>query len=199
MGRTAGRTSEETRKLLLAAAGRVLRAKSISATLEDIAREAGVSKGGLIYHFASKDELFLALAQGILDDFHACIEAETDPEDTAPGAYTRAYIRTMLTPQADDTAVLEDMVLLGQLLSVPRIAAIARADADALEDRLRGDGLRDDVRLLVVAAADGANSAPIWGGRSRPAAELDALKRHLLELTRQPEPQDGQNWLSLPR
>ncbi|BBZ64986.1 TetR family transcriptional regulator [Mycolicibacterium insubricum] len=188
MGRTAGRNSEDTRKSLLAAAARVLRAKSTSATLDDIAREAGVSKGGLMYHFATKDELFLALSQALIDEFHACVDAETDPEDTAPGAYTRAYIRAMLTPHTDDAA-LEDVMLLGQLLTVPAVAVIARADADALEARLRNDGLHDQVRLLVVAAADGANIAPTWGGRFRPTAELDVLRQHLLDLTRRPHPQ----------
>lgn len=183
MSRTAGRSAEETRRLILAAAARLLRTQGTTTTLDDIAREAGVSKGGLIYHFTSKDRLLCDLTQDILADFHTLLDNEADPEDRAPGSFTRAYIRVMLAPQRDDESVVEDMVLLGQLLTIPAVAEIARADAEALDHRLRSDGLPPEVSVLVVSAADGANIAPSWGGPARPEAELHALAEQLLALT----------------
>lgn len=185
MGRAQGRGPEDTKRLLLDAAGRVLSTKGTSATLDDIAREAGVSKGGLLYHFASKDDLLVALTHDVLDEFRVCVDAELDPDDDAPGAFTRAYVRALLAPQGPDDPVAEKVVLLGLLLTIPSVATIARDDAEAIDTRLRNDGLPQDVMVLVVSAADGANAAPTWGGSPRPEAELAALKEYLLALTRQ--------------
>jgi AcrR family transcriptional regulator len=51
-------------------------------TLEAAAREAGVSKGGLLYHFASKEALIEALlrrlAAFIAQEFAACVAAQPE-------------------------------------------------------------------------------------------------------------------------
>ncbi|HEY3469357.1 MAG TPA: TetR family transcriptional regulator, partial [Amycolatopsis sp.] len=83
MPRKAGRGPEETRRALLDAAGTVIRTRGISASLDDIAKAAGVSKGGLLYHFPAKDALVRTLAQDILDTFRAEVHAALDPADTA--------------------------------------------------------------------------------------------------------------------
>ena len=52
----AKRSSTATRDTILsAAANLVLRKGASRMTLEAVAREAGVSKGGLLYHFPSKE------------------------------------------------------------------------------------------------------------------------------------------------
>ncbi len=52
----------ERREEILNAAARVLARSVGSATMDDVAREAGFSKGGLYRHFQSKEELLIALA-----------------------------------------------------------------------------------------------------------------------------------------
>lgn len=44
-------------------------------TLELVAQEAGVSKGGLLYHFPSKETLLTALAHRHVENARQCIEA----------------------------------------------------------------------------------------------------------------------------
>jgi AcrR family transcriptional regulator len=44
-------------------------------TLDLVAHSAGVSKGGLLYHFPSKESLLSALAQRYVDSMEHCIEA----------------------------------------------------------------------------------------------------------------------------
>ncbi|WP_127506078.1 TetR/AcrR family transcriptional regulator [Actinoplanes solisilvae] len=185
MGRTAGRSPQDTRRALLTAAGEAIRVRGIHASLDEIARHAGVSKGGLIYHFASKDELILALAHDLLATFRASVDAALDPADTAPGRLTRAYLRAVLVPPADELAARESLALITQLMTVPEVAALARADAQRLEADLAADGLPPDVLTLVVAAADGMSSAPLWGG-SYLTPEHQRLTRRLLDLTYRP-------------
>jgi AcrR family transcriptional regulator len=183
MPRKAGRSPEETRRALLDAAGTALRLRGISASLDDIARQAGVSKGGLLYHFPTKDALVRTLAQDILDTYRAEVLTALDPADTGPGRLTRAYVRASLDTSYDEIAVRENIALIAQLISIPEIAGLARADAERWDRELREDGLPDDVVTLVVAAADGASTAPLWGVGIDVAAAR-RLERRLLDLTR---------------
>ncbi|WP_156753662.1 TetR/AcrR family transcriptional regulator [Actinokineospora pegani] len=182
MARTAGRSPEETRRVLLGAAAEVFRDRGVSATLADVARGAGVSKGGLLYHFATKDDLVRALVQDMLDTFRADVTAAVDPDDTGPGRLTRAYVRVSLRAH-DADEVRETAALIAQLAAIPEVAALAKSDARHWAATLAADGLPPTVLALVVSAADGASFAALWGGASHTLPAHD-LERGLLRLTR---------------
>ena len=63
-----------------------------SATLENVAAAAGLSKGGLLYHFASKEALLEALLGRMSDfiqgEFEHCVKAQAE----GPGRVARAMI-----------------------------------------------------------------------------------------------------------
>lgn len=183
MARKAGRPPEDTRRALLDAAATVIRTRGQAASLDDIARQAGVSKGGLLYHFSTKDELVHALASRLLDGFRAEVDAAVDPADTAPGRLTRGYIRASLRTADDDAAAREGMALVAQLMTLPEVARLAREDAGRWDAELAADGLPEHVLELVVAAADGGFAAPLWGGS--PAA-TSRLEDQLVGLTLDP-------------
>ncbi|WP_428964977.1 TetR/AcrR family transcriptional regulator [Micromonospora fluostatini] len=185
MARKAGRPPEQTRRLLLDAAATVIRDRGITATLDDIARAAGVSKGGLLYHFASKDDLVLALAADLLDGFRREVEAALSPDDEAPGRLARAYVRACLDPNVDERTLRDSITLTAHLLTSPEVETLSRDDARRWQDELRADGLPDDVLTLVVAAADGASAAPLWGGGAYPG-DLGLLRDQLVALTHDP-------------
>jgi TetR/AcrR family acrAB operon transcriptional repressor len=87
-------------------------------TVDDIAREAGVSKGALYLHWKSKDALFEALLihemSRLLDDLSARIEA--DPEGgTLPQMYRHALLALQGNPlmralYTQDSRILGDYV-----------------------------------------------------------------------------------------
>ena len=63
------RDAVRTRRALLDAAARTVVVHGAGVSLDVVAREAGVSKGGLMHHFRSKDELMTALADDLFDQF----------------------------------------------------------------------------------------------------------------------------------
>lgn len=79
-----------TRERLLRAAGDVIHRDGVRAlTLESVARAAGVSKGGLLYHFPSKRALIEAMAQARIAEVRVAMERhhEQNPENGATASY----------------------------------------------------------------------------------------------------------------
>lgn len=121
-----------------------------AATLEAVAREAGVSKGGLLYHFASKDDLSTGLAARLAALTDEDLERMSAAED-GPVAY---YVRT---------SVMEDDALDRTLIAMTRLAQGGSATAsDALREvRTRWahairPHVRDETALdLVMLLSDG--------------------------------------------
>ncbi len=63
---------------------------STSLTLSAVAERAGVSKGGLLYHFGTKEALIKAMVERLIDDFDDLLAAQ--PDDT----FTERYIGATL-------------------------------------------------------------------------------------------------------
>ncbi len=80
---------DSAREVILTAFQELLISTSGSgATLDAVAREAGVTKGGLLYHFASRDNLEAAL----IDRAEALAADEYERMRTAPGGAASHYV-----------------------------------------------------------------------------------------------------------
>ncbi|WP_300163570.1 TetR/AcrR family transcriptional regulator [Solidesulfovibrio sp.] len=67
-------------------------------TLDGVARRAGVSKGGLIHHFPSKQALIEGLFAAIVQAFEDALAALIARDDDPRGRFTRAYVAAVLAP-----------------------------------------------------------------------------------------------------
>ena len=115
------RQSEQTKNAILDAANRVLvQAGAESFTLEAVALEANVSKGGLLYHFASKNALISGMIARSIERIDATLSEEIE---RANGDYLTAYIRASFRTMADpeqvsraiQAAIVRDPALLNPL------------------------------------------------------------------------------------
>lgn len=121
-----------------------------AATLEAVARQAGVSKGGLLYHFASKDDLIAGLVTRLSTLTDEDLERMAAADD-GPIAY---YVRT---------SVMEDDALDRALIAVTRLAQGGSATASACLRNVRtrwADAIRPHVRDetaldLIMLLSDG--------------------------------------------
>ena len=145
-----------------------------AATMDATARAAGVSKGGLLYHFASKD----ALEGGLIQRLAALIDEDVAAIVSAPDGPVRYFLRS---------SVMADDPLDRAIVAVSRLAqggsdAASRALhemrqrwVDALSPHVR-DATALDLVLLVSDglyfnnALGGDAAAPVPTGRA-----LDAL------------------------
>jgi len=157
-----------TRKQLLDAANAVfVRRGFATASLDEIAESAGVSKGALYYNFAGKEDLFLALVEQRLErraadlaaGLHAA-RAELEQTDQGEAAHPIDAVLARLPLDRDWTLLFLEFVC--HAAREPRAAA---AFAERL-DALRALG----ARALEQLAADAQLTLPA------PPAELaDAL------------------------
>lgn len=89
-----------------------------AATMESVAAAAEVSKGGLLYHFPSKE----ALVEGLAGRLRVLTERDRDVMRAAPDGAARYYVRT---------SVFEDSPLDRALVSMARLAQQGHPTAKA--------------------------------------------------------------------
>src|SRR5690242_1339809 len=87
------RDSQRTVGVILEAAERVIVRSGVErATIDEVAREAGVSKGGVLHHFPSKDAIILGLVEMLVSRFEANVLKRQADDPDPNGSFTRAFL-----------------------------------------------------------------------------------------------------------
>ena len=171
----------DTKKRLLDAAAVVVRRDGAQAlTLDVVAAEAGVSKGGLLYHFKTKRELLDAMLDGWLEEFAAEIDAAREGRPFAHG-YVKAS--DMSGWAAAERAT--EFGLLAAMVDQPGTLERVRARYAAWQEQLAEEA-EDPVEATVARlAADGLWLNDLLG-LAPPAGELrERVMARILELATQ--------------
>lgn len=164
------------RAAILRATERVVAERGYSAlTLDAVAEAAGVSKGGLLYHFPSKE----ALVAGLLEELAAAFDADQVAErgeDVAPGAWTRAFVRSSVAPSSAPTHSAA-VALLAAVGHDPTLLAPLQERYREWVGRLEDDGLEGVDAHVVRLAADGLWAADLFNL----APPEEALRARILQ------------------
>jgi AcrR family transcriptional regulator len=155
-------------------------------TLEAVAREAGVSKGGLLYHFPSKSALISATVERLAIRCECDQECALKNDPCTPGAFTRAYLtaRTRVPGPAEEpflTAILAAVGTDRHYLE-PLLKRVADWQA-----RLESDGIDPATATIVRLAIDGLCMGTLFGAPV-PTGELrHRILEKLTEMTVAPK------------
>lgn len=170
-----------TRERLLDAALALVRRDGAQAlTLDAVAAEAGVSKGGLLYHFASKRELLDALVERWIDAWQADLDA-----DERGDGFTAAFVRTSHLGGAGQEERAAETALLAAMVAEPEVLAAARERYATWQDRVEREGGDPVAATVARLAADGLWLADLLG-LAPPQGDLrQAVLDRLLELAQQ--------------
>ncbi|MEV6590658.1 TetR/AcrR family transcriptional regulator [Streptomyces acidicola] len=170
------------KNVILDAAIRVTERDGITGlTLESAAEEAGVTKGGLMYHFRTRDDLLVAIQKHLTQRWEELLEAELGkpPEEATAREAVAAYTRV----GAQGAASKADLAFMIESATSPELAAvwddhISRWAAPPVSAEPQ------DIDLLVARlAADGLWLLEATSGVQLPAPVKEALRRRLTELT----------------
>lgn len=182
------RDAARTRKALLDGAARAITVHGAAVSLDAVAREAGVSKGGLLHHFRSKDALLIGMVQEWMARFDAAVQRHLDPEDHRPGRLCRAHIRATFDDELDlDDELWRDPAVLTALLAVPEVLSQAREFDLRSRRELSADGLHPQRVELITGSLDGLVMRQLFGNPPD-TAERAALASLLLALTERNDP-----------
>ncbi|MGO4536062.1 TetR/AcrR family transcriptional regulator [Leifsonia sp. 2MCAF36] len=132
-----------------------------AATLDAVAARAGVSKGGLLYHFASKD----ALVHGVLDRFSGLVADDVERMRAASAGPVDYFLRTSIPTDSRFEQAVVAVARLAQAADTRARDALADAQrlwlgvleeavGDPLAARmvmLIGDGMYYNTALLPAA------------------------------------------------
>lgn len=156
-------------------------------SIAQIAAAAGVSKGGLLHHFGSRDGLVLALAEDINTRFRDEVHTFLDLSENRPGKMLRAYVRALCGGSTAAMSLFTYTLLWPALARVPEVVGIIRDDDAYWERTLLEDGLHPQRVLVVRRAAEGVAAA---AGTDSPAAqdEVHVARDLLLRLTEDSQP-----------
>lgn len=123
-------------------------------TLDAVAKEAGVSKGGLLYHFPTKEALIQAALDDFLDRFDSETDAEASSNPTLDNRWAQAYLIKTFDIDKDDLEMsfgilaaasnqpaMLDPMRERYVLWQSRMTAECKDPVEATVARLAADGL----------------------------------------------------------
>ena len=152
------RTDTLLRDALLDAAEAVVARQGVAnVTLDAVAAEAGMSKGGLLHHFRTKDRLIEGLVTRAAENWRACWMEADEGAPEGPGRMARGLLNHCLSDAQSWTEQLRrsSSAVFSALAQNPALIEPMRAAYSDLHRRIAEDGLPRGVGEAVVTALDG--------------------------------------------
>ncbi|WNS44666.1 TetR/AcrR family transcriptional regulator [Paenibacillus sp. MMS20-IR301] len=150
------------RGLILAAASSVVKHNGIEKlTLEAVAAEAGVSKGGLLHHFPNKEALIQSMVSGITNDFVTDVQTRVDSDSQEKGKWSRAYLES--TAEGNQEGLGMNVALNAALFSNKDLLEELREHYAFWQRNIENDGVDPVLSSIVRLAADGLWLSEVFG------------------------------------
>lgn len=147
--------SKQSRKItILNAASGIVSEKGIfNLTLEAVAKEAGISKGGLLYHFPSKEALVKGMVEHLAQNYQNKISDNVERDPLERGKWTRSFLNVTFNqgyPNKDMHAGL-----LAAKAVNPKLMAPLHDAYEKWQGNIENDGLDPIDATIIRLAADG--------------------------------------------
>ncbi|MGH6809550.1 MAG: TetR/AcrR family transcriptional regulator [Ensifer adhaerens] len=180
---------ESARDRILTAAEAIVVGKGVSSlTFDEVAEQTGLSKGGILYHFASKDALIRAMVERFVYRFETGL-AGIEKEDEDPhGRYTRAYVGATLG-EAASTGEQYDRLgasITAALSNFPDLLEIVRQQNIRCQAAVEGDGLDPVDATIIRLAVEGLWMAEVFNVMHLDPEMKRKVTARLIERTRAP-------------
>ncbi|WP_439549913.1 TetR/AcrR family transcriptional regulator [Falsiroseomonas sp.] len=173
----------DARTRVLDAAEAIVQARGVPAmTLEAVARDAGVSKGGLLYHFASKEALLAGMLGRLADSITADFDATVAAQAEGPGRVARAMLAWAFDEMACEHQDRAAAVFLAAFHHDRALLDPVRAVFDRMRIAVAEDGLAPGAGLAIMAATDGLFMSHVFGLYTFGPDDLRAMRGALERL-----------------
>ncbi|MBL8709199.1 MAG: TetR family transcriptional regulator [Rhodospirillaceae bacterium] len=171
-----------TRDQIIDAALSVVRTHGVgSLTLDEAARVAGISKGGVLYHFKSKEALIQGMVARLSDKCDQLQQQHYAALPPGPNRWARALVATSFDPAAP-TCDPAGCALLAAIATNPSLLEPLEETINAGFRRLTEDSDDPSTALLVALAMDGMWLHRLVGSPVLDDATRNTVRARALEL-----------------
>lgn len=154
--------SERTRNLAIDAALTIIaRDGPGRLTLDAIAKESGISKGGLMHQFRTKKAVLNELLQRQTDHFQSFSRRYTAAHDPQPQPHLAAQIATFREALVGPNPLA--FALLGAMLEDPSLLSVQRESAARSVEEIKTEAPDPDLALIRWLAARGMHITALLG------------------------------------
>lgn len=158
----------------------VARDGATALTIDAVAKEAGMSKGGVLHHYPKKEVLLRAVVESMIDAWDAAVDAHYQNDPVPVGRYVRAFLHAMTEPALTEVG----RGLLGAIALDSALIDPLRASYDRCQKRIAHDGLEPLVAYQAVLVAEAMWFRAIFELPPPPKKVLAELRKRLLAATR---------------
>lgn len=182
-----GMKSEQTRARIRVAAAKVIERDGAGhLTLEKVAAEAGVSKGGLLYHYPSKDALLKGLLDHLLENRAGLIDGLGSAEDVSNAALLNGLIDADFDLPKDERIMAQGLIAASA--ENADLLTPAKQHVEALFAQLGGSKATAAPARTILLASQGLQFLELLGLLSLSTTERNEIRRHLKALTKELAP-----------
>ncbi|HSI66646.1 MAG TPA: TetR/AcrR family transcriptional regulator [Planococcus sp. (in: firmicutes)] len=144
-----------TRKIeILHAASKIVSERGIfNLTLEATAAEAGVSKGGLLYHFPSKEALVKGMVEHLADNYQRKIADGANNSLEEKGKWTKAYVEVTFNEPYQNRD-MNSGLLAAKAVNAELLDPIRQLYTE-WQEQIENDGIDPIKATIIRLATDG--------------------------------------------
>lgn len=158
MADAAQKLERNTRDIILDATDHIVASKGVARlTLDEVAREAGVSKGGLLYHFKSKEALTEAMIGRFIELFDTAVEQAAQHDVDPIGRNTRSYVQATIgdSPLTGGDFDRANGAITAALANFPERLEPVRQQSLRSQAHIENDNLDPVFATIIRLAIDG--------------------------------------------
>ncbi len=167
------------RERILEAADEVARERGVAnLTLDLVAEQAKVSKGGLLYHFTTKEALLRGMIDRALDRYRSLLKTEVDRQ----GSDYRSYLKASILARQDcDEGSECSRAFFAAAANFPDMPERAHVDVEEHVERLRAEPDRFANAAILSLAIDGLHFLELLNLAPFTPDEREAIVKRILE------------------
>lgn len=171
-----------TRDKIIDAAMAIVREQGAAKlTLDEAAKSAGISKGGVLYHFKTKDDLIRGMVERMVNQCDLLSHAYYQEEPEGPYRWARTVVRIAFDPNGPSSDSVSGALMAAMALQ-PELVAPLQAKYEEWIERIHSDSPNPLLAGLVCTAMDGMFFHRMVGLRLCDDAQRDEMKTFALDL-----------------
>ncbi|QNG58623.1 TetR/AcrR family transcriptional regulator [Bacillus sp. PAMC26568] len=121
--------------------------------MDSVAKQAGISKGGLLYHFPNKEALLIGLAQYIFEEFTIAFDEHAKNDPIEKGKWCRALIQASKW-DLEHSAELNIGIIAASMLNPDLSEGISKS-YQHVQNKVEQDRINPVTATIIRLAIDG--------------------------------------------